>query len=78
MSMSHILILAVIVLIFVMGPAKLPQLGRGLGDAIRGFKKGMAGEDENEIDVTNSSQERLTESEWRARQAQKQSEKDKV
>lgn len=79
MSMSHILILAVIVLIFVLGPAKLPQLGRGLGDAIRGFKKGVSGDDDAEItDVTHSSTEKLTESEWRARQEQKQSEKNKV
>ena len=79
MSMSHILILAVIVLIFVMGPAKLPQLGRGLGDAIRGFKKGIAGEDDNEIDVTNSAKdEKLQASMARETQAQKEATKNKV
>lgn len=79
MSMSHILILAVIVLIFVMGPAKLPQLGRGLGDAIRGFKKGMAGEDDDEIDVTHSAKnEKLDSGMARESQTQKERSKNKV
>ncbi|NJL24653.1 MAG: twin-arginine translocase TatA/TatE family subunit [Calothrix sp. SM1_5_4] len=39
-SVSHWLIILVIVLIF-MGPSKLPGLGKGLGEAIRGFKKGL-------------------------------------
>lgn len=78
MSGSHMLILAVIVVIFVMGPAKLPQLGRSLGDAIRGFKKGMAGEDDGEIDVTNSAKEKLHGDMNRESQSHKQSTKDKV
>ncbi|HMK48782.1 MAG TPA: twin-arginine translocase TatA/TatE family subunit [Thermodesulfovibrionales bacterium] len=32
-------ILAIAVLVF--GPSKLPSLGKGLGEAIRGFKKGL-------------------------------------
>ena len=78
MSGSHMLILAVIVVVFVMGPAKLPQLGRSLGDAIRGFKKGMAGEDDSEIDVTNSTKEKLRGDMNREVQEQKQSSKDKA
>jgi len=39
-SISHWLIIGIIVLLFV-GPKKLPGLGRGLGEAIRGFKKGL-------------------------------------
>ena len=36
----HLLvILAVAVLLF--GPKKLPELGKGLGEGIRGFKKAM-------------------------------------
>ncbi len=34
-----ILVLAVALLVF--GPKNLPQLGRGLGEAIRGFKDSM-------------------------------------
>lgn len=39
-SLSHILILSLILLIF-FGPNKLPQLGQSLGKAIRGFKEGL-------------------------------------
>ena len=78
MSGSHILILAVVVIIFVLGPAKLPQLGRGLGDAIRGFKKGMAGEDDNEIDVTETSNEKLRDADKEDIARQKQTKKEKV
>ncbi|HTN51612.1 MAG TPA: twin-arginine translocase TatA/TatE family subunit [Anaeromyxobacter sp.] len=39
-----LLILAIVVILF--GGNKLPQLGAGLGQSIRGFKKAMAGEDE--------------------------------
>ena len=39
-SLTHIVILLVIVLIF-FGPSKLPGLGKALGESIRGFKKGI-------------------------------------
>ena len=52
-SITHWIIILVIVLI-VLGPRKLPELGKGLGEAIRGFKKGLDG---NEIDVTNSNKQ---------------------
>ena len=38
--MHLILILAIVMIFF--GPKKLPELGRGLGEAIRGFKDGLA------------------------------------
>lgn len=44
-SLTHILLLSVIVLIF-FGPSRLPALGQSLGKAIRGFKQGL-----NEIDA---------------------------
>lgn len=44
-SLSHILLVAVIALVF-FGPSRLPQLGQSLGKAIRGFKQGL-----NEIEV---------------------------
>jgi len=40
-----ILILLVIFLLF--GASKLPEVGRGLGEGIRNFKKALAGEEEN-------------------------------
>jgi sec-independent protein translocase protein TatA len=39
-SLSHMLILALILLIF-FGPSRLPALGQSLGKAIRGFKEGL-------------------------------------
>ncbi|HEY1810458.1 MAG TPA: twin-arginine translocase TatA/TatE family subunit [Acidobacteriaceae bacterium] len=38
-----LLILAIALLIF--GPTKLPGLGKGLGEAFRGFKEGIKGTD---------------------------------
>jgi sec-independent protein translocase protein TatA len=37
----HLLVIAGIVLL-VFGPKKLPELGKGLGESIRGFKAAMA------------------------------------
>lgn len=48
-SILHLILVLVIVLVF-FGPSRLPSLGKSLGEAIRGFKKGLDGE---EIDVTN-------------------------
>ena len=39
--MHLILILAIVMIFF--GPKKLPELGRGLGEAIRGFKDALDG-----------------------------------
>ena len=37
--MHLILILAIVMIVF--GPQKLPEIGRGLGEAIRGFREGL-------------------------------------
>jgi len=50
-SIWQILIVLVIVLLL-FGPKKIPGLGKSLGEAIRGFKKGIS--EDSEIDVTNS------------------------
>jgi sec-independent protein translocase protein TatA len=34
--------------IVIFGPSKLPQIGAGLGKAIRDFKKGVSSSEENE------------------------------
>ena len=39
-----LIILAIVMLIF--GYSRLPQLGRGLGEAISNFRKGLKGNDE--------------------------------
>lgn len=43
-----LIILVIVVLLF--GAGKLPQIGAGLGEGIRNFKKSM--KDKNEVDVT--------------------------
>lgn len=39
-----LLILAIVVILF--GATKLPQLGAGLGQSFRGFKRALGGDDE--------------------------------
>jgi len=39
-----LIVLAIALLIF--GPKKLPEVGKGLGTAIRGFKEALNGKDE--------------------------------
>ncbi len=51
---SELLIILVIVLI-IFGVGKLPQIGEGLGKAIKGFKKGVSEGDE--IDITPKKKE---------------------
>ena len=53
---SQLLILAVIVVILILGPSKLPQLV-AVWETPFVDSKGMSGEDEDEIDVTHSSKE---------------------
>jgi sec-independent protein translocase protein TatA len=41
----HLLVVFGVALL-VLGPKKLPELGKGLGESIRGFKAAMAGREE--------------------------------
>ena len=41
---THLLVIMIIA-IFVFGPKRLPEIGKGLGDGIRGFKDAMNGND---------------------------------
>lgn len=43
----HLLLLFGIALL-VLGPKKLPELGKGIGEGIRGFKSAMAAKDEEQ------------------------------
>ncbi len=75
LSITHIVILLVIVLI-IFGPKNLPKLGQSIGEAIKGFKKGIS---ENEIDVTHTQQrDRIRDAETGSSTSQKVDEKDKV
>lgn len=47
-AMEWLVILAIFLLLF--GAAKLPAVGKGLGEGIRNFKKSLKGEDEQDKD----------------------------
>lgn len=71
LSGFHILLLAVI-LIVLFGPSRLPKAGQSIGEAIRGFKKGLNGD---EIDVTEQSRKANLNSSQQDPLTQKQTDK---
>jgi sec-independent protein translocase protein TatA len=47
----HLLVIFGIALL-VFGPKKLPELGKGIGEGIRGFKSAMKAEEEQPVSTT--------------------------
>ena len=47
LGLQELLVILVIALV-IFDPSKLPQIGSGLGKAIRDFKKGVTGDDNEE------------------------------
>jgi sec-independent protein translocase protein TatA len=56
LGMQELLIILAIALV-VFGPSKLPQIGSGLGKAIRDFKKGVSSDDSEEDSVKEAKDE---------------------
>jgi sec-independent protein translocase protein TatA len=54
---THLMIIAGIALL-VFGPKKLPELGKGLGESIRGFKSAMAAREEENPQLDPKSKDR--------------------
>jgi len=52
-----IIILIAIVIILIWGPSKLPSLARGMGEAIREFRKATSGVVEEEVKRTEKKEE---------------------
>lgn len=50
LGVQELLIILLIVLV-IFGASKLPQLGRGLGEGIRNFKKGIKESDDSSDDT---------------------------
>jgi sec-independent protein translocase protein TatA len=50
LGIQELLVILVIALV-IFGPSKLPQIGSGLGKAIRDFKKGVSGDDDESKDA---------------------------
>jgi len=75
LSFWHLIIIVFIVLLL-FGPNRLPQLGKSLGEAIRGFKKGIG---DSEIDVTDCTRrDQIRGDDTTTTQTQKEANKDKV
>jgi sec-independent protein translocase protein TatA len=53
LGMPELIVIFVIALI-VFGPSKLPDLGKSLGEAIRGFKKAVNDSDGHSIESTDA------------------------
>ena len=69
-----LIVVAIVVILF--GANRIPQLGKSLGEAIRGFKKGIS---EDEIDVTDSAKsEQLHESDAKEKQKSETKENEKA
>jgi sec-independent protein translocase protein TatA len=54
LGLPEILLIVTVALLF-FGPSRLPGLGKSIGEAIRGFKKGMT--DNEEIDAQSRKEE---------------------
>ncbi len=73
-SVWQILIVLVIILLL-FGPKRIPGIGKSMGEAIRGFKKGI---NEEDIDVTESAKtEKLESAEAEAKKSEEVTEKEK-
>jgi sec-independent protein translocase protein TatA len=59
---THLLVLLGIALL-VFGPRKIPELGKGLGEGIRGFKSAISGNGQPPTSVTSESVSDSTHSE---------------
>jgi len=49
------LIVVLIIGLMVFGPKRLPEMGKSLGQGMRGFKRSISGDDEAEAEVIESS-----------------------
>ena len=53
LGMPELIVIFVVALV-VFGPSKLPELGKSLGEAIRGFKKSVSESDKSSIENSDS------------------------
>ena len=58
LGITEITIILVVVL-FVFGPSKLPQIGKGIGEAISGFRNAITGLDKNMSDNEKTLQDTI-------------------
>ena len=51
------LLIVLLILVVLFGASKIPQLGRGMGEGIRNFKKGLKGNDADSAELPGGGQE---------------------
>jgi len=49
------ILIAVVIVLFIFGPKRIPGLGKSLGEAIKGFRKGIGEDDKKEKEEVTSS-----------------------
>ena len=49
------ILIVVIIVLFIFGPKRIPGLGKSLGEAIRGFRKGIKEDDKDDDSVKEES-----------------------
>ena len=52
------LVIILLIVIIIFGASRLPQLGEGLGKAIKGFKKGISGDESPTADKESGKPEK--------------------
>lgn len=57
LGVPELMVILVIALV-IFGPSKLPQIGSGLGKAIRDFKKGVTGGEDDEDESKEAKKEK--------------------
>ncbi len=57
LGVPELMVILVIALV-IFGPSKLPQIGSGLGKAIRDFKKGVTGGEDDEAENKDAKKEK--------------------
>ena len=53
LGMPELIVIFVVALV-VFGPSKLPELGKSLGEAIRGFRKSVSEDDKPSVENSDS------------------------
>lgn len=71
------LILILVVVLILFGPSKLPGLGKSIGEAIRGFKKGMHEDNEKPAQIVREENHNLNSDRSSSKTSQNQSSKEK-
>lgn len=70
------IVIIVLVIALVFGAKKLPQIGKGMGEALRNFKKSVNDVDSTITDITPDNNQMITKKEEPTAQAQTQPKKE--